>query len=106
MVRGDCGKVTAPLRITALGNFVNDGLGLNCGPDHRHGRRGTGKSLRFYLLGKVGPEGQAVLAFARILDHDTGGRFVIRISWLLVSYLAAAMVSSPIPINRTSAAAP
>jgi hypothetical protein len=53
---------------------------------------GTGKSLRFCILGKVGPEGQAVLAFSRILDHDTGGRFMIRISWLLVACLAAAMV--------------
>src|ERR1700733_4695261 len=40
--------------VTALGSFANDGLGLDGGPDHRHWRRGTGKSLRFYVLGKEG----------------------------------------------------
>jgi hypothetical protein len=40
--------------VTALGSFANDELGLDGGPDHRHGRQGSGKSLRFYIL--VRPE--------------------------------------------------
>ena len=38
--------------VTALGILANDELGLNRGPDRRQGRRGSGKSLRFYILGK------------------------------------------------------
>ena len=33
-----------------------------------------------------------MLSLSRILDHATRGRFMIRISWMLVSYLAAAIV--------------